>query len=117
MIQNSNDGTIPYTGGSALGIDFVSAQNSTYAMALAMGYSGGIDTSSETYQGDSTTQIFRYTINGNQNEVVHATSSTAGHGTNANLDSIFDEWVESNGTTITMAAPYNTYNILSLIHI
>ena len=111
MIQNSNDGTIPYTGGSALGIDFVSAQNSTYAMALAMGYSGGIDSSSETYQGDSTTQIYRYTINGNQNEVVHATSSTAGHGTNANLDSIFDEWVESNGTTITMAAPYNTYNI------
>ena len=111
MIQNSNDGTIPYTGGSALGIDFVSAQNSTYAMALAMGYSGGIDSSGETYQGDSTTQIYRYTINGNQNEVVHATSSTAGHGTNANLDSIFDEWVESNGTTITMAAPYNTYNI------
>ena len=111
MIQNSNDGTIPYTGGSALGIDFVSAQNSTYAMALAMGYSGGIDSSSETYQGDSTTQIYRYNINGNQNEVVHATSSTAGHGTNANLNSIFDEWVESNGTTITMAAPYNTYNI------
>ena len=111
MIQNSNDGTIPYTGGSALGIDFVSAQNSTYAMALAMGYSGGIDSSSETYQGDSTTQIYRYTINGNQNEVVHATSSTAGHGTNAKLNSIFDEWVESNGTTITMAAPYNTYNI------
>ena len=111
MIQNSNDGTIPYNGGSALGIDFVSAQNSTYAMALAMGYSGGIDSSSETYQGDSTTQIYRYNINGNQNEVVHATSSTAGHGTNANLNSIFDEWVESNGTTITMAAPYNTYNI------
>ena len=43
--------------------------------------------------------------------MVHATSSTAGHGTNANLNSIFDEWVESNGTTITMAAPYNTYNI------
>ena len=111
MIQNSNDGTIPYTGGTGVGIQFLSAQDSTYAMALAMGYSGGIDTSSETYQGDSTTQIYRYNINGNQNEVVHATSSTAGHGTNANLNSIFDEWVESNGTTITMAAPYNTYNI------
>ena len=111
MIQNSNDGTIPYNGGTGVGIQFLSAQDSTYAMALAMGYSGGIDSSGETYQGDSTTQIYRYTINGNQNEVVHATSSTAGHGTNAKLNSIFDEWVESNGTTITMAAPYNTYNI------
>ena len=111
MIQNSNDGTIPYNGGTGVGIQFMGAQDSTYAMALAMGYSGGIDSSSETYQGDPTTQIYRYTINGNQNEVVHATSSTAGHGTNAKLNSIFEEWVESNGTTITMAAPYNTYNI------
>ena len=111
MIQNSNDGTIPYNGGTASGIQFLSAQDSTYAMALAMGYSGGIDASGETYQGDSTTQIYRYNINGNQNEVVHATSSTAGHGTNANLNAIFDEWVESDGTSITMISPSQTFNI------
>ena len=111
MIQNSNDGTIPYTGGTGVGIQFLSAQDSTYAMALAMGYGGGIDTSGETYKGDSTTQIYRYNINGNQNEVVHATSSTAGHGTNANLNAIFDEWVESDGTSITMTSPSQTYNI------
>jgi plastocyanin/poly(3-hydroxybutyrate) depolymerase len=111
MIQNTNDPTIPYSGGTGVGIQFLSAQDSTYYMAQALGFGGAADSTGETYQGDSTTQIFRYTINGNQNEVVHATSSTAGHGTNANLNSIFDEWVESNGTTITMAAPYNTYNI------
>ena len=110
MMQNTNDGVIPYNGGAGVGIQFIGARLSTYRMAQAMGWAGGEQNSGLTYQGDAATQIFRYNINGNQNEVVHC-ASNGGHGVNAKMITLFEEWVESDGQTITVTLPSNTYNI------
>ena len=110
MMQNTNDGVIPYNGGSGVGIEFIGARLCTYRMAQAMGWAGGEQNSGLTYQGDAATQLFRYNINGNQNEVVHC-ASNGGHGINAKMITLFEEWVESDGQTITVTLPSNTYNI------
>ena len=110
MMQNTNDGVIPYNGGAGVGIQFIGARLSTYRMAQAMGWAGGEQNSGLTYQGDAATQLFRYNINGNQNEVVHC-ASNGGHGINAKMITLFEEWVESDGQTITVSLPSNTYNI------
>ena len=64
MMQNTNDGVIPYNGGSGVGIEFIGARLCTYRMAQAMGWAGGEQNSGLTYQGDAATQLFRYNING-----------------------------------------------------
>ena len=110
MMQNTNDGVIPYNGGAGVGIQFIGARLSTYRMAQAMGWAGGEQNSGLTYQGDAATSLFRYNINGNQNEVVHC-ASNGGHGVNAKMITLFEEWVESDGQTITVTLPSNTYNI------
>ena len=110
MMQNTNDGVIPYNGGAGVGIQFIGARLCTYRMAQAMGWAGGEQNSGLTYQGDAATQLFRYNINGNQNEVVHC-ASNGGHGINAKMITLFEEWVESDGQTITVTLPSNTYNI------
>jgi len=110
MMQNTNDGVIPYNGGAGVGIQFIGARLSTYRMAQAMGWAGGEQNSGLTYQGDAATSLFRYNINGNQNEVVHC-ASNGGHGINAKMITLFEEWVESDGQTITVTLPSNTYNI------
>ncbi len=110
MMQNTNDNVIPYNGGAGVGIEFIGARLCTYRMAQAMGWAGGEQNSGLTYQGDEATQLFRYNINGNQNEVVHC-ASNAGHGINAKMINLFEEWVESDGQTITVTLPSNTYNI------
>ena len=110
MMQNTNDTIIPYNGGSGVGIQFIGARLCTYRMAQAMGWTGGEQNSGLTYQGDAATQLFRYNINGNQNEVVHC-ASNGGHGINAKMITLFEEWVESDGQTITVTLPSNTYNI------
>jgi plastocyanin len=79
-------------------------------MAQAMGWVGGEQNTGLTYQGDAATQLYRYNINGNANEVVHC-ASNGGHGINAKMITLFEEWVESDGQTITVTAPSNTYNI------
>ena len=110
MMQNTNDNVIPYNGGSGVGIQFIGARLSTYRMAQAMGWVGGEQTNGETYQGDASTLLYRYNFNGNQNEIVHC-ASNGGHAINAKMISLFEEWVESDGQTITMTSPSNTYNI------
>ena len=110
MMQNTNDGVIPYNGGSGVGIEFIGARLCTYRMAQAMGWAGGEQNSGLTYQGDAATSLFRYNINGNVNEVVHC-ASNGGHGINAKMITLFEEWVESDGQTITVTLPSNTYNI------
>ena len=110
MMQNTNDGVIPYNGGAGVGIQFIGARLCTYRMAQAMGWAGGEQNSGLTYQGDAATSLFRYNINGNQNEVVHC-ASNGGHGINAKMITLFEEWVESDGQTITVTLPSNTYNI------
>ena len=109
-MQNTNDNTIPYNGGSGVGIQFIGARLSTYRMAQAMGWAGGEQNASTTFQGDSNTQVFRYNFNGNANEVVHC-ASNGGHGVNAKMITLFEEWVESDGQTITLTLPSQTYNI------
>lgn len=110
MMQNTNDNTIPYNGGAGVGIQFIGARLSTYRMAQAMGWAGGEQNASTTFQGDSNTQVFRYNFNGNANEVVHC-ASNGGHGINAKMITLFEEWVESDGQTITLTLPSQTYNI------
>ena len=110
MMQNTNDGVIPYNGGAGVGIQFIGARLCTYRMAQAMGWAGGEQNSGLTYQGDAATSLFRYNINGNVNEVVHC-ASNGGHGINAKMITLFEEWVESDGQTITVTLPSNTYNI------
>ena len=110
MMQNTNDNTIPYNGGAGVGIQFIGARLSTYRMAQAMGWAGGEQNASTTFQGDSNTQVFRYNFNGNANEVVHC-ASNGGHGVNAKMITLFEEWVESDGQTITLTLPSQTYNI------
>ena len=110
MMQNTNDNVIPYNGGAGVGIQFIGARLCTYRMAQAMGWVGGEQNTGLTYQGDAATQLYRYNINGNANEVVHC-ASNAGHGINAKMITLFEEWVESDGQTITVTAPSNTYNI------
>ena len=110
MMQNTNDNVIPYNGGSGVGIQFIGARLCTYRMAQAMGWVGGEQNTGLTYQGDAATQLYRYNINGNANEVVHC-ASNGGHGINAKMITLFEEWVESDGQTITVTAPSNTYNI------
>ena len=110
MMQNTNDNTIPYNGGAGVGIQFIGARLSTYRMAQAMGWAGGEQNASTTFQGDSNTQVFRYNFNGNVNEVVHC-ASNGGHGINAKMITLFEEWVESDGQTITLTLPSQTYNI------
>ncbi len=112
MIQNSNDPTIPYLGGaSGVGYNFLSAQDSTWYMAQALGWLGGKQTNAEVFQSDSTTTVYRYNFNGNPNEVVHATSSTAGHGINTKLNELFEEYIESDGVTLTMTLPSQSYTL------
>ncbi len=110
MMQNTNDNVIPYNGGAGVGIEFIGARLCTYRMAQAMGWVGGEQNTGLTYQGDAATQLYRYNINGNPNEVVHC-ASNGGHGINAKMITLFEEWVESDGQTITVTAPSNTYNI------
>ena len=110
MMQNTNDGVIPYNGGAGVGIQFIGARLSTYRMAQAMGWLGGEQNTGLTFQGDAATQLYRYNINGNANEVVHC-ASNGGHGVNAKMIALFEEWVESDGQTITVTLPSNTYNI------
>ena len=110
MMQNTNDGVIPYNGGAGVGIEFIGARLSTYRMAQAMGWLGGEQNTGLTFQGDAATQLYRYNINGNANEVVHC-ASNGGHGVNAKMIALFEEWVESDGQTITVTLPSNTYNI------
>ena len=110
MMQNTNDTTIPYNGGAGVGIQFIGARLCTYRMAQAMGWAGGEQNASTTFQGDSNTQVFRYNFNGNANEVVHC-ASNGGHGVNAKMITLFEEWVESDGQTITLTLPSQTYNI------
>jgi len=110
MMQNTNDNTIPYNGGAGVGIQFIGARLCTYRMAQAMGWAGGEQNASTTFQGDSNTQVFRYNFNGNANEVVHC-ASNGGHGVNAKMITLFEEWVESDGQTITLTLPSQTYNI------
>ena len=55
--------------------------------------------------------VYRYNFNGNENEVVHASSSTAGHGTNAKLDVLFEEYIESDGQTLTVTLPSQTWTL------
>ena len=110
MMQNTNDNVIPYNGGGGVGIQFIGARLCTYRMAQAMGWVGGEQNTGLTYQGDAATQLYRYNINGNANEVVHC-ASNGGHGINAKMITLFEEWVESDGQTITVTAPSNTYNI------
>ena len=113
MMQNTNDNVIPYNGGGGVGIQFIGARLCTYRMAQAMGWVGGEQNTGLTYQGDAATQLYRYNINGNANEVVHC-ASNGGHGINAKMITLFEEWVESDGQTITVTAPSNTYNITVL---
>ena len=111
MIQNTNDPTIPYNGGSGVGIQFMSATESTYRMAQALGWTGGQQNNGEVFQNDNTTLVYRYNFNGNENEVVHASSSTAGHGTNAKLNTLFEEYIESDGQTLTVTLPTQTWTL------
>lgn len=112
MIQNSNDPTIPYLGGaSGVGYNFLSAQDSTWYMAQALGWLGGKQSNAEVFQSDSTTTVYRYNFNGNPNEVVHATSSTAGHAINTKLGELFEEYIESDGVTLTMTLPSQSYTL------
>ena len=111
MIQNTNDPTIPYNGGSGVGIQFMSAQESTYRMAQSLGWAGGQQNNGEVFQNDNTTLVYRYNFNGNENEVVHASSSTAGHGTNAKLNTLFEEYIESDGQTLTVTLPTQTWTL------
>ena len=53
---------------------------------------------------------YSWYFNGYENEVVHASSSTAGHGTNAKLNTLFEEYIESDGQTLTVTLPTQTWN-------
>ena len=76
-ISNNNDGLIPYTGGSAVGVTFLDAQESIFRIAQSQGYSGNQLPSSGNQVGTGAVYEFPY-LSG---QVVHL-NGDAGHSTN-----------------------------------
>ena len=82
-ITNSNDPLIPYTGGTALGTNFLHSQLSAYAMAVSQGYTG-----SQIADANGvlvSTGIYRYSYLNDR--VVHI-KGNANHGTNPDINGI-----------------------------
>ena len=73
-LHGENDVTVPYAGGSAFGVDFLSAQESAFALAKSQGYAGNIiPDSGGIYYG--TNQTYYYSYLGGQ--VTHYKTGTA----------------------------------------
>ena len=88
-ITNTDDGTIPYTGGPKFGSDFLHSQDAAYAMAISQGFTGSQlsnDAGVELYSG-----IVKYSYLNDQ--VVHIKGS-AGHTLDNNLKTILREFFD-----------------------
>jgi len=74
--HGTEDATIPYYGGKALGLNFIGAQQTTYAYAQAFGFTGPqiADEDGETIQ----TGVTKYEYNG-ASKVVHYKMEGLGH--------------------------------------
>ena len=88
-ITNTDDGTIPYTGGPKFGSDFLHSQDAAFAMATSQGFTGSQlsnDAGVELYSG-----IVKYSYLNDQ--VVHIKGS-AGHTLDNNLKTILREFFD-----------------------
>ena len=88
-ITNTNDNSIPYTGGPKFGSDFIHSQLSAYAMAVSQGYAGSQlseDSGVTLHEG---IRKFSYL----NDQVVHIQGS-AGHGLDNNLKTIIREFFD-----------------------
>ena len=88
-ITNTNDNSIPYTGGPKFGSDFIHSQLSAYAMAVSQGYAGSQlseDSGVTLHEG---IRKFSYL----NDQVVHIQGSV-GHGLDNNLKTIIREFFD-----------------------
>jgi poly(3-hydroxybutyrate) depolymerase len=76
-ISNTNDGLIPYNGGSSVGVTFLPAQESIFRIAQSQGYTGTQLGSNGTQLGNTNVYEYNYL----NNRVVHL-NGDAGHTTN-----------------------------------
>ena len=86
-ITNTNDNSIPYTGGSKFGSDFIHSQLSAYAMAVSQGYTGSQLSAEDGEILQEGIRKFSYL----NDQVVHIQGS-AGHGVDNNLKTIIREF-------------------------
>ena len=77
-IGNINDQTIPYEGGSAVGVNFLNSQEAIYIIARSQGYEGNQISEEGNQIGSSSVYEYSYL----SNHVVHL-KGDAGHGINS----------------------------------
>lgn len=105
-ICNENDPVIPYTGGGAVGVNFLDAQEATYLIAKSQGYNGAKITGAGTQIESSTSYEYKY-LNG---QVTHIRGD-ARHASDATQNNYINSFFNAVVPTVTEGILTNESNI------
>ena len=112
QLNGTTDSVIPYGGGNGPGgANFFDAPNSAFYLGQAQGYTGSFKGSGQAYTAHPAIEVVNYP-GGNENYRVVIASEPVGHSVTTGMRDIVEEWMESDGATLTLtAAGGNSYDI------